>query len=63
MGSVDVKVSSGLLEVSKEKSLLVWVIGKFPFDSCNWSTSPPEAPQWLFSLSSLQDKSSPSPGR
>ncbi|XP_062325981.1 AP-5 complex subunit mu-1 [Osmerus eperlanus] len=31
MGSVDVKVSSGLLEVSKEKSLLVWVIGqKFP---------------------------------
>lgn len=31
MGSVDVKVSSGLLEVSKEKNLLVWVIGqKFP---------------------------------
>ncbi|XP_056152116.1 AP-5 complex subunit mu-1 [Lampris incognitus] len=31
MGSVDVKVSSGQLEVSKEKNLLVWVIGqKFP---------------------------------
>uniref|UniRef100_A0A8C7QY91 AP-5 complex subunit mu-1 n=1 Tax=Oncorhynchus mykiss TaxID=8022 RepID=A0A8C7QY91_ONCMY len=31
MGSVDVKVSSGQLEVSKEKNLLVWVLGqKFP---------------------------------
>lgn len=31
MGSVDVKVSSGQLEVSKEKNLLVWVIGqRFP---------------------------------
>uniref|UniRef100_A0A8C1FVS8 AP-5 complex subunit mu-1 n=1 Tax=Cyprinus carpio carpio TaxID=630221 RepID=A0A8C1FVS8_CYPCA len=31
MGSVEVKVSSGQLEVSKEKSLLVWVLGqKFP---------------------------------
>ncbi|KAM4625419.1 AP-5 complex subunit mu-1 isoform 2-T2 [Polymixia lowei] len=31
MGSVDVKVSFGQLEVSKEKNLLVWVLGqKFP---------------------------------
>uniref|UniRef100_A0A671S2Y4 AP-5 complex subunit mu-1 n=1 Tax=Sinocyclocheilus anshuiensis TaxID=1608454 RepID=A0A671S2Y4_9TELE len=31
MGSVEVKVSSGQLEVSKEKNLLVWVLGqKFP---------------------------------
>ncbi|KAG7466438.1 hypothetical protein MATL_G00164720 [Megalops atlanticus] len=31
VGNVDVKVSSGQLEVSKEKSLLVWVLGqKFP---------------------------------
>ncbi|XP_030642923.1 AP-5 complex subunit mu-1 [Chanos chanos] len=31
MGNVDVKVSSGQLEVSKEKNLLVWIIGqKFP---------------------------------
>ncbi|KAJ8390856.1 hypothetical protein AAFF_G00099880 [Aldrovandia affinis] len=31
LGNVDVKVSSGQLEVSKEKSLLVWVLGqKFP---------------------------------
>ncbi|KAL6477839.1 hypothetical protein MHYP_G00136740 [Metynnis hypsauchen] len=31
IGSVDVKVSSGQLEVSKEKNLLVWVLGqKFP---------------------------------
>lgn len=28
MGVVDVKVSSGQLEVSKEKNLLVWVLGK-----------------------------------
>lgn len=27
MGNVDVKVSSGQLEVSKEKNLLVWVLG------------------------------------
>lgn len=27
MGSVEVKVSSGQLEVSKEKNLLVWVLG------------------------------------
>lgn len=27
MGSVDVKVNSGQLEVSKEKNLLVWVLG------------------------------------
>ncbi|XP_076833833.1 AP-5 complex subunit mu-1 [Brachyhypopomus gauderio] len=31
MGNVDVKVSSGQLEVSKEKNLLVWILGqKFP---------------------------------
>ncbi|KAM3871086.1 AP-5 complex subunit mu-1 [Diretmus argenteus] len=31
MGCVDVKVSSGQLEISKEKNLLVWVLGqKFP---------------------------------
>ncbi|XP_063058436.1 AP-5 complex subunit mu-1 [Engraulis encrasicolus] len=31
MGSLDVKVTSGQLEVSKEKNLLVWVLGqKFP---------------------------------
>ncbi|XP_028843521.1 AP-5 complex subunit mu-1 [Denticeps clupeoides] len=31
MGNVDVKVSAGQLEVSKEKNLLVWVLGqKFP---------------------------------
>ncbi|KTG03660.1 hypothetical protein cypCar_00032077 [Cyprinus carpio] len=31
MGNVEVKVSSGQLEVSKEKNLLVWVLGqKFP---------------------------------
>ena len=29
MGGVDVKVSSGQLEVSKEKNLLVWVLGRF----------------------------------
>lgn len=28
MGSVDVKVSSGQLDVSKEKNLLVWGLGK-----------------------------------
>lgn len=27
MGNVEVKVSSGQLEVSKEKNLLVWVLG------------------------------------
>lgn len=31
MGNVDVKVSTGQLEVSKEKNMLVWVVGqKFP---------------------------------
>ncbi|KAF7665827.1 hypothetical protein LDENG_00130650 [Lucifuga dentata] len=31
MGNVDVKVSSGQLEISKEKNLLIWVLGqKFP---------------------------------
>lgn len=28
MGTVDVKVSSGQLDVSKEKNLLVWGLGK-----------------------------------
>lgn len=28
MGVVDMKVSSGQLDVSKEKNLLVWVLGK-----------------------------------
>lgn len=28
LSNVDVKVSSGQLEVSKEKSMLVWVLGK-----------------------------------
>lgn len=27
MGAVDVKVSSGQLEASKEKNLLVWTLG------------------------------------
>lgn len=28
MGVVDMKVSSGQLDVSKEKNLLVWILGK-----------------------------------
>lgn len=28
MGSVEVKVSSGQIDVSKEKNLLVWGLGK-----------------------------------
>lgn len=29
MGVVDVKVSSGQLDVSKEKNLLVWTLGRY----------------------------------
>lgn len=32
MGPLDVKVTSGQVEVSKEKNLLVWVLGVLHFE-------------------------------
>lgn len=36
MGTVDVKVSSGQLDVSKEKNLLVWSLGKHCAPAQKW---------------------------
>lgn len=36
MGIVDVKVSSGQLDVSKEKNLLVWSLGRHSAPEHQW---------------------------